>query len=307
MKQSSKRHISIRELCASIIISTVITLLVVLPLAFLHVHDAQALEIAKTSCDEQLSTLRKLTHDYNALLDGEAEDAAAISAAEVSDESVVDSLGAAMSVSPPQSVDCNVTNHGELEQRMQELSDQITWFDDHVAALRKSIAVVNDSYDAKQSSEALNKAAAKAELEAATAPLEASDTSRPKLADYADVSVQVDISAQRVYVQSGGSTIYTMVTSTGAHDLTPRGDFAVERRGLHFYPESEKMGGDYWVGFHGSILFHSVPTGPDFGDYLPEEAAKLGQPVSHGCVRLTVADATWFYEQLEDGTPVHVY
>lgn len=56
----------------------------------------------------------------------------------------------------------------------------------------------------------------------------------------------------------------------------------------------------------GSYLFHSVPTGEAFGDYLPEEGAKLGQPASHGCVRLTVADAQWFYDQVPDGTLVTI-
>ena len=43
-----------------------------------------------------------------------------------------------------------------------------------------------------------------------------------------------------------------------------------------------------------------------FGDYLPEEGAKLGQPASHGCVRLAVADAQWFYDQVPDGTLVTI-
>ena len=37
-----------------------------------------------------------------------------------------------------------------------------------------------------------------------------------------------------------------------------------------------------------------------------EEGAKLGQPASHGCVRLTVADAQWFYDQVPDGTLVTI-
>ena len=58
--------------------------------------------------------------------------------------------------------------------------------------------------------------------------------------------------------------------------------------------------------FYGPYLFHSVPTGQNFGDYLEDEAMKLGQPASHGCVRLTVADAKWFYDQVPDGTPVTI-
>ena len=92
-----------------------------------------------------------------------------------------------------------------------------------------------------------------------------------------------------MYVKSGGQTIYTMIASTGVDDATPHGSYTIDTRGEHFYNAEEGMGADYWVQFYGSYLFHSVPTGEAFGDYLPEEGAKLGQPASHGCVRLAVA------------------
>ena len=116
----------------------------------------------------------------------------------------------------------------------------------------------------------------------------------------------VSLAKQRVYVKSGGQTIYTMIASTGVDDATPHGSYTIDTRGEHFYNAEEGMGADYWVQFYGSYLFHSVPTGEAFGDYLPEEGAKLGQPASHGCVRLTVADAQWFYDQVPDGTLVTI-
>ena len=127
---------------------------------------------------------------------------------------------------------------------------------------------------------------------------------QPDLSQYSDLSVEVSLAKQRVYVKSGGQTIYTMIASTGVDDATPHGSYTIDTRGEHFYNAEEGMGADYWVQFYGSYLFHSVPTGEAFGDYLPEEGAKLGQPASHGCVRLTVADAQWFYDQVPDGTLV---
>ncbi|WP_165541109.1 L,D-transpeptidase, partial [Bifidobacterium longum] len=38
-----------------------------------------------------------------------------------------------------------------------------------------------------------------------------------------------------------------------------------------------------------------------------QEPNKLGSPASHGCVRLTVPDVKWLYEQLPQGTTVHIY
>lgn len=129
---------------------------------------------------------------------------------------------------------------------------------------------------------------------------------QPDLSQYAGISVDVDLAAQKAYVKSNGQTIYTMVTSTGMDDSTPRGTYTVDARGPHFFNASEGMGADYWVRFYGPYLFHTVPTGQDFGDYLPDEGAKLGRPASHGCVRLSIADAKWLYEQLPDGTPVTI-
>ncbi|MBT1181940.1 L,D-transpeptidase [Bifidobacterium sp. CP2] len=129
---------------------------------------------------------------------------------------------------------------------------------------------------------------------------------QPNLADYTDLSVDVSLAEQKVYVKSAGNTIYTMIASTGMDDSTPHGTYVISARGTHFYNPDERMGADYWVRFKGPYLFHSVPTGVNAGDYLTDEAAKLGRPASHGCVRLSIADAKWFYDQMPAGTPVTI-
>ena len=120
-------------------------------------------------------------------------------------------------------------------------------------------------------------------------------------------SVRVDLSDQRTYLLSGDSVIYTMVSSTGMDGSTPVGEYHVTTRGAHFYNPSEQMGADWWVGFIDSTyLFHTVPTTEAAGDYIESEAVKLGQPASHGCVRLTVSDAKWLYDYLPADTPVSI-
>jgi len=66
--------------------------------------------------------------------------------------------------------------------------------------------------------------------------------------------------------------------------------------------------GRYAVRFYKKILFHSVPynaMAPDSLDW--EEYNLLGQGASHGCVRLSVEDAMWIYDNCKPGTTVVVY
>ncbi|MBQ6994313.1 MAG: L,D-transpeptidase [Lachnospiraceae bacterium] len=66
--------------------------------------------------------------------------------------------------------------------------------------------------------------------------------------------------------------------------------------------------GQYAVRFVNRILFHSVPYLSDAPDTLvAEEYNKLGEPASHGCVRLTANDSKWIYDNCEKGTTVIVY
>ena len=66
--------------------------------------------------------------------------------------------------------------------------------------------------------------------------------------------------------------------------------------------------GRYAVRFNKKILFHSVPytkTSPDTLEW--EEYNKLGENASLGCVRLSVEDAKWIYDNCKKGTTVIVY
>ena len=65
---------------------------------------------------------------------------------------------------------------------------------------------------------------------------------QPDLSQYSDLSVEVSLAKQRVYVKSGGQTIYTMIASTGVDDATPHGSYTIDTRGEHFYNAEEGMG-----------------------------------------------------------------
>ncbi|MGO8693176.1 MAG: L,D-transpeptidase [Rectinemataceae bacterium] len=86
----------------------------------------------------------------------------------------------------------------------------------------------------------------------------------------------------------------------------PQGIFFVQReRGPSFFSAKLDEGARYWISWlhHGEYLFHSVPT-DSRGRIIAWEARKLGQKASHGCIRLTLPDAKWLYENIHYGTKV---
>lgn len=132
----------------------------------------------------------------------------------------------------------------------------------------------------------------------------------PFIKPQARLWIKVSLGEQKVFIVEGKSVVYTMVASTGldspADDRTPRGVFYVQReRGLSFYSAKVGEGGRYWVSWlgHGTYLFHSVPI-DRHGKIIEAEARKLGRKASHGCIRLTLADARWIYEHIPEGTKV---
>lgn len=103
----------------------------------------------------------------------------------------------------------------------------------------------------------------------------------------------------------------TEVDETDPEDVatpTPRGVWKIggrERFGkfANFANEYAR----YWVQIVGSIFFHSIMFGNRTVNSMKSGAyAKLGQNVSHGCVRLYVEDARWLYYYACPGTTIEV-
>ncbi|WP_203649977.1 L,D-transpeptidase [Secundilactobacillus yichangensis] len=129
----------------------------------------------------------------------------------------------------------------------------------------------------------------------------------PKWKQLKDPWIHVSVKQQRVFIKDGSKTVYTMYASTGVDNSTPRGTFHIQaERGKFFYNAESKEGAKDWVSFkdHGIYLFHTVPT-DQYGKFNVQEADMLGRAAhSHGCVRLAVPDAKWFYDNVTYGTKV---
>ncbi|MDV3425752.1 MAG: L,D-transpeptidase [Bacillota bacterium] len=108
----------------------------------------------------------------------------------------------------------------------------------------------------------------------------------------------VDLEYQHVYIYKNNKLIKTMVCSSGmAGYETPEGKFKITGRGNYFFSDKYGEGAYYWVRFYGSYLFHSIPCDKS-GNIVQSEADKLGTKASHGCVRLSMEDAKWIYENI---------
>ncbi len=96
-----------------------------------------------------------------------------------------------------------------------------------------------------------------------------------------------------------------MICSPGPY--TPIGTFSLgekSRWGTLMGPSY----GQYCARITGRVLFHSVwyyscnKTAQCYREYN-----RLGTLASHGCVRLTVADAKWIFDKVPSGTPITIY
>lgn len=97
--------------------------------------------------------------------------------------------------------------------------------------------------------------------------------------------------------------IKSCLSSTGAPGKeTPSGTFTVKGRGTWFFSNKYGQGGKYWVQFWGNYLFHSLPM--DKNKNVVDST--LGKAASHGCVRLSIEDASWIYNNIPGGTTVYI-
>lgn len=98
-----------------------------------------------------------------------------------------------------------------------------------------------------------------------------------------------------------------MVCSTGLYNRTPTGTFRISDK----YVWRDLNGGvcgQYASRVYRGVLFHSVPYYSHSKNALcSSKYNKLGEQASAGCIRLTVADAKWIYDNCPSGTTVEIY
>ncbi len=125
----------------------------------------------------------------------------------------------------------------------------------------------------------------------------------------------VDVSEQKVYAYSwsGGefsNVVREMTCSTGKKETpTPLGTFTMTTgRGArwHYFKKFDCWAQYAWY-IEGDILFHSVLYSQQDESTLTKSSVRnLGKRASHGCVRLSVEDAKWIWDNCANKTTVVV-
>jgi lipoprotein-anchoring transpeptidase ErfK/SrfK len=119
--------------------------------------------------------------------------------------------------------------------------------------------------------------------------------------------IEVNLSRKKLTVQENGKTLERYTVAVGRPDApTPTGHFAVTDR-LATHDPSGPYGCcvlalsaesphaiQGWSGGN-RIAIHSTP-----------DSGSIGQAVSHGCVRVTLADGAWLLKHIPLGTPTFI-
>ncbi len=125
--------------------------------------------------------------------------------------------------------------------------------------------------------------------------------------DVENIKIEVDLESQKVIIFYRGSAVREMICSGGAPESpTPVGEFVTSEKIEYSWVDRFDMGAYYWVRFFEDYLFHSVPFDEN-GEMITGEFEKLGEPASHGCIRLSLDDAKWFYETIPLGAKVLIH
>ena len=138
-----------------------------------NAYSGAKLAEAKEACATAADTVRNNANEYNALLNGDAADAAAVKAEQVKDSKTVESLGKELKAMAPEYEGCVAENAQGLDAATVKLNEQADWYETHEKSLSKAVKAVTESKDSKRLDDA--KANLKAKLDEASKLLTDSD------------------------------------------------------------------------------------------------------------------------------------
>ena len=115
-----------------------------------NTYSGAKLAQAKETCAAAADTVRNNANEYNALLNGDAADAAAVKAEQVEDSKTVESLGKELKAMAPEYEGCVAEDAQGLDAATVKLNEQADWYGTHEKSLSKAVRAVIESKAAKR-------------------------------------------------------------------------------------------------------------------------------------------------------------
>jgi hypothetical protein len=105
----------------------------------------------------------------------------------------------------------------------------------------------------------------------------------------AEVAIQIDLTHQTMHVSADGAEYDWPISSARSGYVTPRGYYRPQRlEAMHYSQKYDNAPMPHAIFFHGGYAIH--------GTY---SVAQLGRPASHGCIRLSRANAATLYAMVK--------
>lgn len=118
--------------------------------------------------------------------------------------------------------------------------------------------------------------------------------------------IEVSIEKQRLTAWHEGTVVYRFIISTGRPGYdTPTGHYKVLSKIKNAWSRKWSVWMPWALNWHGNYFFHQLPHKD--GSSVNIGASNLGEPASHGCVRVNVGDAEKLFKWASVGTPVWVH
>jgi lipoprotein-anchoring transpeptidase ErfK/SrfK len=119
--------------------------------------------------------------------------------------------------------------------------------------------------------------------------------------------ILVSISEQHMYVYEGDQLVYSFVASTGMHNATRVGTFAVQDKIPNAWGSTWSIWMPNWLGIYwAGGLENGIHALPILSNGQTLWAGFLGRPISYGCVVLGTYESRLLYDWAEIGTPVEI-
>lgn len=130
---------------APVAVGCVLALLAVGGVVGCRVWSARELAEAREACAVAADGVRGAANDYNALVNGQAADASAVTADQVKDARTVDALAKALKTTVPEYEGCVADSKAGLDEATSKLDRQAAWYRTHAASLGKAVKAVESS------------------------------------------------------------------------------------------------------------------------------------------------------------------